>query len=106
MEAARPHDERAKQAEAKGDTATARQEYLRAYGCYRLGRYPAPNSPGKRESYLKYIESYLNAARSFDPPLEVVDSPPGGARLLEIPFKGRPGKRRQGHRLLPPPQER
>src|SRR5205807_4877252 len=52
------------------------------YGYYRAGRYPAPNSPGKRRAYLKCMENYLAAARYFDPPLERV----------VMPFQGRPGE--------------
>ena len=81
MEVARPYEERAQEAEARGDIAAAQQDYLRAYGYYRLGRYPAPNSPGKRASYQRSVQNYLRAAPWFDPPLERV----------EIPFQGRPG---------------
>jgi hypothetical protein len=87
MAVARPYEERAQAAEARGDTAAAQQDYLRAYAYYRLGRYPTTNSPGKRESYLKSVDCYLKAARWFDPPLERV----------EIPFAGRPG---EGDRII------
>lgn len=82
MEVARPYEERAQEAEARGDLTAAQQDYLRAYAYYRLGRYPCPNSPVRRASYKKSIESYRKAARWFDPPLEVV----------QIPFPGRPGE--------------
>lgn len=39
-----PHEERAKKAEAAADSATARKEFLIAYDCYHVARYPAPNS--------------------------------------------------------------
>ena len=87
MEVARPQEEKAQEAEARGDVDVAKQHYLRAYGYYRLGRYPAPNSPAKHASYMKCIENYLKAARWFDPPLTVV----------EIPFHGRPG---EGDRII------
>jgi esterase FrsA len=82
MEVARPYEERAIEEETRGNWETAKQNYLHAYGYYRLGRYPAPNSPGKRGSYLRCKENYLKAARWFDPPLERV----------EIPFQGRQGE--------------
>lgn len=79
---ARPFEERALEAEAKGDLVAAQEDYLRAYAYYRIGRYPCPNSPGKRAVYEKSMENYLKAARWFDPPLEVV----------EIPFAGHAGE--------------
>jgi hypothetical protein len=75
---AAPHEERAAKAETAGDAATARKEYLIAYDCYHVARYPAPNSPGKLAAYRKSQENFLKAARYFDPPLERV----------EMPFKG------------------
>ncbi len=79
---AAPHEECAAKAEAAGESATAHQEYLIAYDCYHVARYPAPNSPGKLAAYRKSQENFLKAARYFDPPLERV----------EIPFKGRAGE--------------
>jgi hypothetical protein len=77
-----PHEERAATAEASGDPVTARKEYLIAYDCYHVARYPAPNSPGKLAAYRKSQENFHKAARYFDPPLERV----------EMPFKGRAGE--------------
>src|SRR5258705_8750296 len=48
---AAPHEERAAKAEAASDHATARREYLIAYDCHHVARYPAPNSPGKLAAY-------------------------------------------------------
>jgi len=79
---AAPHEERAAQAEAEGDSDTARREYLIAYDCQHVARYPAPNSPGKLAAYRKSQEYFLKAARYFDPPLERV----------EMPFAGRAGE--------------
>ncbi len=83
-QAARPHEERAAQAEAAGDAASAKAHYLRAANYYRVARYPAPNSPGKRQAYQRCKETYLKAAKYFDPPLE----------RIEMPFRGRPGEGR------------
>jgi esterase FrsA len=77
-----PHEERAAKAEAAGDGATARKEFLIAYDCYHVARYPAPNSPGKLAAYRKSQENFHKAARYFDPPLQRV----------EMPFKGQAGK--------------
>ncbi len=64
---ATPHEERAVKAEAAGDEDNARKEYLIAYDCYHVARYPAPNSPGKRAAYKKSQENLHKAARYFDP---------------------------------------
>jgi len=77
---AAPHEERAARAEAAGDQETARKEYLIAYDCFHVARYPAPNSPGKLVAYRKSQENFRKAARYFDPALERV----------EMPFRGRP----------------
>ena len=79
---AAPHEERAAKAEAAGDAESARKEYLIAYDCYHLARYPTPNSPGKLAAYRKSQENFHQAARFFDPPLERV----------EMRFKGRAGE--------------
>ena len=72
---ATPHEERAANAEAVGNSDIARREYLIAYDCYHVARYPAPNSPGKMAAYRKSQENFLKAARYFDPPLERVEMP-------------------------------
>lgn len=82
MSVAQPIAERAREAEARGDVDAARADYLRAYGYYRLGRYPTTNSPGKRASYQRSVECFLKAAQWLDPPLQPV----------EIPFQGRQGE--------------
>jgi esterase FrsA len=76
------HEEGAAKAEAAGDKEMARKEYLIAYDCYHVARYPAPNSPGKLAAYRKSQENFHKAARYFDPPLERV----------AMPFKGRAGE--------------
>src|SRR5262245_27143531 len=75
-----PHEEKAANAEAKGDTASALKSYLIAYDYYHVARYPAPSSPGKLQAYRKSQENYLKAARYFDPPLERVEMPFSGRR--------------------------
>ena len=50
---AAPHEELAAKAEARGDRAAARKEYLIAYDCYHVARYPAPNSPAVIVQWLK-----------------------------------------------------
>jgi pimeloyl-ACP methyl ester carboxylesterase len=70
-----PYEDRAREAEAAGDRPAAREHYLRAYGYYRVARYPAPNSPAKREAYRRSQDLYLRAGASFDPPIERVEMP-------------------------------
>jgi hypothetical protein len=82
MELAQPFEEQAGYAEAAGDHGTARENYLKAYGYYHAGRYPAPNSPLKHQAYLKCMENWRAAARYLDPPLEIVS----------IPFHGETGE--------------
>jgi esterase FrsA len=72
------HAERAAKAEVAGDSATARKEYLIAYDCCHVARYPAPNSPAKIAAYRKSQEYFSKAARYFDPPLERVEMPFAG----------------------------
>ena len=60
----------------------AKQNFLRASGLYRLARWPACNSPGKKVAYAKSKETFLAAAKYFDIPVERV----------EMPFAGRPGE--------------
>ena len=91
---AAPHEERAAKAEASGDADRARREYLIAYDCCHVARYPAPNSPGKLAAYRKSQEYFHKAARYFDPTLEQV----------EMPFKGNPGEGRASIGLLRKPK--
>ena len=79
---AAPHEERAAKAEAASDHAAARREYLIAYDCYHVARYPAPNSPGKLAAYRKSQENFHQAAKFFDPPVE----------RIEMPFKANAGE--------------
>src|SRR4051812_31254980 len=53
-----PYEERARDAEARGDAGTARENYLLAYDYYHIARYPAANSPGKFRAYRKCQENF------------------------------------------------
>src|SRR4051794_10074797 len=79
---ARPYEAQGLQAEAAGNAEAAQQNYQRAYAYYRMARYPAPNSPGKRNAYDKSVELYFKTAKYLDPPMERV----------VMPFQGRPGE--------------
>jgi esterase FrsA len=63
--------------------------YTLAFDYCRVGRYPAPSTPGKKESYRHSLRMFRKAAKHFDPPLEIV----------ELPFEG---KTLVGYVQLPP----
>lgn len=56
--------------------------YNTAYAYYSMGRYPTPNSPGKKEAYRKAVSVFLAGARFFDPPLERVVIPFEGKEII------------------------
>lgn len=61
---------------------------FKAFNYYRIGRYPVPSSPGKMACYHSARRVYLKAARHFAPPLEVVEIPFEGGKVvgyLQIP---------------------
>ena len=78
-------------AELERDGARAAEihdAYFKAFNYYRIGRYPVPSSPGKMACYRSARLVYLKAARYFDPPLEVVEIPFEGSKIvgyLQIP---------------------
>src|SRR5262249_55253791 len=83
-ETAARFEQAAQAAEARDDAGAAAKAYFQAYVFYSLGRYPCPNHPRKQECAVKGRESYLRAARGFDPPLEHIAIPFAGA-----PHEGR-----------------
>jgi dienelactone hydrolase len=56
--------------------------YMHAFDACRVGRYPTPNSPGKLAAYQHSLRMFRKAAKYFDPPLEVVELPFGGKKLI------------------------
>jgi esterase FrsA len=84
---AMPYQVRAEGAERASDAVGARDNYLRAYGYYRMARYPTTNSEGKKTAYQKSQDMLLSAARYFEIPIQRV----------EIPFPGRTG---EGDRII------
>ena len=64
------------------DPARANADYIRAWRLYSFGRWPIPASPGKQRSYEKALEAFLDHARYFDPPLEVVHIPFEGKEII------------------------
>jgi esterase FrsA len=66
----------------KSDPTKANADYIRAWRLYSFGRWPIPASPGKQRSYEKALEAFLDHARYFDPPLEVVRIPFEGKEII------------------------
>jgi esterase FrsA len=64
---------------AKLGKKEAGEAYYQAYEYYRIGRYPVPSSPEKMNCYKGALRSFLKAAPYLDPPLE----------RIEIPFEGK-----------------
>src|SRR4029077_13419318 len=64
-------------AKAKGasDPREADANFIKAWRLYYFGQWPAPTSAGKQAAYRRAIDAYLQHARYFDPPLEVVRIP-------------------------------
>ncbi len=76
--------------EAKGDQllkqGAADQEigkaYYQAFDYCRIGRYPVASTPGKKEAYRHSLRAYRKAAKYFNPPLQTVESPFEGRKLI------------------------
>jgi esterase FrsA len=66
----------------KSDPTKANADYIRAWRLYSLGRWPIPSSPGKQRSYEKAIEAFLDHAKFYDSPLEVVRIPFEGKEII------------------------
>ncbi len=66
----------------KTDPTKANADYIRAWRLYSFGRWPIPASPGKQRSYDKALEAFLDHAKFFDPPLEVVRIPFEGKEII------------------------
>jgi esterase FrsA len=66
----------------KSDPTKANADYIRAWRLYSFGRWPIPASAGKQRSYEKALEAFLDHAKFFDPPLEVVRIPFEGKEII------------------------
>jgi esterase FrsA len=77
-------------AKAATDPKEADANYVRAWRLYYFGQWPSPTSAGKQAAYQKAVDAYLQHARYFDPPLEVVHIPYEGKEIvgyLRLPAK-------------------
>jgi esterase FrsA len=66
----------------KSDPTKANADYIRAWRIYSFGRWPIPASPGKQRSYEKAIEAFLDHAKFYDSPLDVVHIPFEGKEII------------------------
>ncbi len=82
LAAGEPHEAAARAAEAKGDAEAARAAWLRAYGCYRMARFPCMKTENQRTAYRRSQTAVLAAAAYDAVPPERV----------EMPFQGRAGE--------------
>jgi esterase FrsA len=69
-------------ANAATDPKEADANYVRAWRLYYFGQWPSPTSTGKQAAYRRAVEAYLQHARYFDPPLEVVRIPFEGSEIV------------------------
>ena len=82
--------------EARGDDLQKRNApgreigdaYYLAYAYCHVGRYPVTSSPAKKEAYGNALRMFRKAARYFDTPLQLIEIPFEGKKLvgyLQIP---------------------
>ena len=69
-------------ANAATDPKEADANYVRAWRLYYFGQWPSPTSAGKQAAYQRAVDAYLQHARYFDPPLEVVRIPFEGSEIV------------------------
>lgn len=82
------HEALAEEQEKQGKKERAGKAFYQAYEYYRIGRYPVPSSPEKMNCYKAALRVFLKAAPSLDPPLERVEIPFEGKKVvgyLQIP---------------------
>ena len=69
----------AQEQEKQGLKKEAGEIYYLAYEYYRIGRYPVPSSPEKKQCYAGALRTFIKAGATMDPPVE----------RIEIPFEGK-----------------
>jgi esterase FrsA len=67
---------------AQGKDQEAKAAYQKASMYYGIAKFPVINHPAKQVAYRKCVETYLKAARYFDPPLERVTIPFEGKEII------------------------
>jgi esterase FrsA len=79
---AEPFEYQAAQLESQGKLTEANKLYLKAATYYGIAKFPCINHPAKQAAYKKVIENYLKGARSQDPPMERVEIPFEGKKII------------------------
>lgn len=79
---AEPWESKGVQFEKQGKTQDAMKAYQMASLYYSIGKFPVLNHPAKQAAYRKCVETYLKAARYFDPPLERITIPFEGKEII------------------------
>ncbi len=72
----------------QGKSKEAGETHYLAYEYFRIGRYPVPSSPEKMNCYKGALRTFLKAAPTMEPPLERVEIPFEGKKVvgyLQIP---------------------
>lgn len=78
----------AEEQEKQGRSKEAGETYYLAYEYFRIGRYPVPSSPEKMKCYKGALRTFLKAAPTMKPPLERVEIPFEGKKVvgyLQVP---------------------
>jgi pimeloyl-ACP methyl ester carboxylesterase len=65
-----------------GDKKQIRDLYTLAFNYFRIARYPCPISDATEAAYQKSLTNFRKAAKYFDPPLEIVEVPFEGRKLI------------------------
>ena len=77
-----PWELKAGKFEKQGRSQEAMKAYQMASLYYSIAKFPVLNHPVKQAAYKKSVETYLKAAKYFDPPLERVTIPFEGQELI------------------------
>ena len=77
-----PCESQAEEFARQGSAQNAREAYEKASMYYGIAKFPVLNHPAKQAAYRKCVETYLKAAKYFDPPLERVSIPFEGRELI------------------------
>jgi esterase FrsA len=90
-----PFEQKGAELESQGKMAEANKAYEKASMYYGVARFPVINHPAKQAASRKCIENFRKTIRSWDPPLEIV----------EIPFEGKKivGHLRKPNGVIRPP---
>jgi dienelactone hydrolase len=79
---AEPFEQKGAELESQGKMAEANKAYEKASMYYGVARFPVINHPAKQAAYRKCIVNFRKAIRSWDPPLEIVEIPFEGKKII------------------------